>query len=140
MTANAVYCDALGRFESIDNLADFLRLFDSPDHDIWIGETGEMGIWRDDGGNAEQSLILAYVPNVGFTFHNTDADGRTRVACEGNDVESISYDAGGRSVKRPKRAFFNRTRSKALVTYFIVNGGLDDSVFWLSLTDLWAVA
>lgn len=136
MSFNAVYCDALGDFTSIDDLNSFLHLFDDPDPDLWVGATGELGIWREAKDGTEQAMVMSYVPKIGFTIQSADANSNTRVARDGDNDEPIFYDVGGETAQRPRSAFVDSKRAKAIAAQFIVDGTLCEAVEWVSPFDL----
>ena len=133
MTFKAVYRDAAGNQAAVGDLDVFLALFDQPDLEIWVGETGDFGIWRESETGIEQEMILSYVPNAGFTIHSEDSEGRVRIACAGRDKTTVSFHVGGMREKRSRRSFLNPELARAVVREFIVTGDRETGVDWLRL-------
>ncbi|MFM2409980.1 MAG: hypothetical protein RL481_808 [Pseudomonadota bacterium] len=132
----AAYRDAMGRSANIDDMHAFLSLLDDPDEDIWIGETGDFGIWRQGQEGEEQEMILCYAPEHGFTIQADDAQGQVRIACQGSNRHPVAYEVGGMDASRPRFAFVDAEQAKAIVSEYVCKGTLNEDFDWRPLLDL----
>lgn len=136
MKAKAHYRDAQGRGGQIDDLDQFLTHFDRPDADFWIGQTGDVGIWRAIDGSPNQEMLLSYIPDAGFTIDVEDSGGKFHIAWRGADNTPVIFYVGGGRETRPRRAFVTPDDAKSIVRHFIVSGTLSNKVGWTTLSGL----